>query len=399
MKVLMVSRWFWEEHRRNPDAPGFFGELVQAIVAQGIDLTILCQAQDAGPVPEPRPFDALNVHVFSREGRNRWLSPFDKIVKIWAGYRKGVTDALVIRDFVRQHGPFDAVVAQCEEPDGLACALACLAGKMPPLVTQIHGLRNEFRGGRIRFIRKSSFRFIFRNSARVVANSAQTALWLEQEYGVPQNKIGQCRVHLTSPFLNRAGPVHVNTNHDDKRILFLGALNRNKGPDIFLRAALLLAPDLPGWAFVLVGPETSEDHAFRTTVQELAAHPLLAGRLEMPGRLKPTAVIEQIRRARVVVCPSWVETFSRTTAEALALGRPVVVTETSGAAQWVKSTGAGTVVPPNDPPALARAIHEWTTREDVPEVSARVKSELTAARAAEDWIREVTASTRPTIYL
>jgi D-inositol-3-phosphate glycosyltransferase len=119
----------------------------------------------------------------------------------------------------------------------------------------------------------------------------------------------------------------------------------------------------------------------------------------MPGRLKPTAVIEQIRRARVVVCPSWVETFSRTTAEALALGRPVVVTETSGAAQWVKSTGAGTVVPPNDPPALARAIHEWTTREDVPEVSARVKSELTAARAAEDWIREVTASTRPTIYL
>src|ERR1700683_4482423 len=124
MKVLMVSRWFWEEHRRNQEAPGFFGELAQALAAKGVDLTILSQAPDAGAIPEPRPFDGLNVHVFSREDRNRWLSPFDKIIKAWAGYRKAATDAAVIRRFVRQHGPFDAIVAQCEVPDGLACALA-----------------------------------------------------------------------------------------------------------------------------------------------------------------------------------------------------------------------------------------------------------------------------------
>jgi len=171
MKVLMVSRWLWEERRRNGNAPGFFGELAQAIAAKGVDLTILSQAAGAGPIPERHPIDGLNVHVFSRSGRQPLLAPFDKIIKLWTGYRKAATDAAVIRRFAQQHGPFDAVVAQCEEPDGLACALASLAGQFPPLVTCVHDLRYDFRGENVRFIRKSSLSFIFRNSVRVVANS------------------------------------------------------------------------------------------------------------------------------------------------------------------------------------------------------------------------------------
>jgi len=396
MKILMVSRWLWEERRRNDNKPGFFGELTQAIVAQGIDLTILSQAAGAGPIPERHPVDGLNVHVFSRTGRRPLLAPFDKIIKLWAGYRKAATDAAVIRRFARQHGPFDAVVAQCEEPDGLACALASLAAGFPPLVTQVHDLRYQFRAKSVRFVRKSSLRFVFQKSARVVANSAQTATWLQREYGVPENKIGQCRIHLTAPFLSVAAPRSTEMEPNERKILFLGALNRKKAPDIFLRAAILLAPDLPGWTFVLVGPETSEDLSFRATIQELTSHPLLAHRLEMPGRLEPSAVIDQIRRARVVVCPSRIETFSRTTIEALALGRPVVVTETTGAAHWVKSTGSGSVVPPDDPAALARAIRDWTSRENVPSASATIISELTVAKAAQDWIREIsTAIHRP----
>ena len=388
MKVLLVSRWLWEERRRNGDSPGFFGELVQAIVAKGIDLTILSQASDAGNVPELRPIGPVKMAVFSRENRNLALAPFDKCLKLWTGYRKAATDAAVIRRFVRRHGPFDAVVAQCEEPDGIACAIASLGGGFPPLVTHIHGLRHEVRNGTVRFTRKSSLGFVFRKSARVVANSAQTATWLQREYGVPEDKIGQCRIHLTAPFLKLAAQGDMGADPDRRRILFLGALNPNKAPDVFLRAAALLAPELPGWTFVLVGPETSEDLSYRATLGRLASDPILAGRVEFLGRLEPSSVVDQIRRARVVVCPSWVETFSRTTIEALALGRPVVVTETTGAAQWVKTTGSGSVVSRNDPAALARAIHEWTQKENVPGTSARVTAELTVERAAEDWIRE-----------
>jgi len=385
MKVLMVSRWLWEERRRNSDKPGFFGELAQAIVAKGVDLTILSQATDAGPTPEPRPVDGLNLHVFSREGRSLALSPLDKMLKLWSGYRKAATDASVIRRFVQQHGPFDAIVAQCEEPDGLACALASLRSGFLPLITAVHDLRYQFRRDGVRFIRKSSLGFVFRKSARVVANSDQTATWLQREYGVPENKIGQARIHLTAPFLAQAALNSTQTS--EQRILFLGALNRKKAPDVFLRAATLL----PAATIILVGAETSEDRAFHHTLQELAAHPTLSGRLEMMGRLDPSAVIDQIRRARVVVCPSLIETFSRTTIEALALSRPVIVTDTTGAAHWVQSTGCGSVVPPNNPRALADAILDWTNRKNIPNASAIVTTELTAARAAEDWVREITA--------
>jgi hypothetical protein len=277
------------------------------------------------------------------------LTALDKIVKPWGGYRKAVTDAAVIRRFVRQHGPFDGVVAQCEEPDGLSCALASLAGSFPPLVTQVHDLRYRFDGNEVHFIKKSSLGFIFKRSARVVANSFQTAGWLRNEYGVPEDKMGQ------------------------------------------------LASQLPGWTFALVGPETSDDPAFREELKKIAADPLLAQRVEWLGRLESTAVIDQIRRARVVVCPSRIETFSRTTIEALALGRPVIVSKTTGAAFWVKSTRAGSVVPPNDPEALARAILDWTKRK-APPSSETVCSQLTASQAADDLIAEIKkaiASRRP----
>jgi glycosyltransferase involved in cell wall biosynthesis len=389
MKVLLVSRWLWEERRRNGGHVGFFGELAQAIAAKGIDLTILSQAVDAGVTPESRPVDGLKLHVFSRERRGPWLAPLDKIVKGWAGYRKAVTDATVIRRFVRQYGPFDAVVAQCEEPDGLACALAFLGSGFPPLVTCVHDLRYRFDAKGVRFARKSSLGFVFRKSARVVANSAQTAAWLQREYHVPAAKIGQCRIHLTAPFLRAAAERATAIDPASRRILFLGALNRKKAPDLFLRAATLLAPELSDWTFVLVGPETSEDDSFRALLKELASNPIISGRLEWLGRLEPASVIDQVLRAHVVVCPSRIETFSRTTIEALALGRPVVISETAGAADWVRKTGCGSVAPSGDPEALAGAIREWTSgRKALPSPGAIV-SELTAARAAEDWIEEV----------
>src|SRR5581483_1202211 len=78
MKLLMVSRWLAEEYRRNQGAPGFFGELAEAIAGQGIDLTVLSQSDEAGLEPEPAPIRGLKMHVFEREKRQGSLWLFDK---------------------------------------------------------------------------------------------------------------------------------------------------------------------------------------------------------------------------------------------------------------------------------------------------------------------------------
>ena len=394
MKLLMVSRWIWEEQRRNGGEPGFFGELVQAIAATGADLTILSQADDAIIAPQLRTFAGLKLYVFSREHKRPFLSLVDKVLKPWSGYRKAATDAAIIQDFVQGHGPFDAVIAQCEEPDGMACALATRRRKFPPLITFVHDLRYKFSPGHVRFVHKSSLGYVFSKSRRVVANSEQTAGWLQKEYGVPAKKIGQCRIHLTAPFLATSAKKVTSIELGKRRILFLGALNRKKAPDVFVRAASLLASRLPGWTFALAGPETSDDPSFRAELKKLSSDPSLSERIEWLGRLSPENVIHQIRDARVVVCPSRIETFSRTTIEALALGRPVIVTETTGAAQWVLSTGCGSVVKPDDPAALAEAIAEWAEKTPPTGTAQAVTSQLTAVQAAQDVIREVRAVVR-----
>jgi glycosyltransferase involved in cell wall biosynthesis len=66
-----------------------------------------------------------------------------------------------------------------------------------------------------------------------------------------------------------------------------------------------------------------------------------------------------------------------------------VVTETTGAAAWVKSTGGGSVVPPGDPVALAAGIRLCLSGPASGLDNRSLMEELSVARAAEDWIREV----------
>jgi glycosyltransferase involved in cell wall biosynthesis len=60
--------------------------------------------------------------------------------------------------------------------------------------------------------------------------------------------------------------------------------------------------------------------------------------------------------ADIVVNPSLSESFGRSLIEAMAFGRPVVVTRTGGMTEIVEDTREGFVVAPDDPSALAAAI-------------------------------------------
>lgn len=382
MRVLMVSRWFWEEHRRT--GGGFVRELVEAVTASGIQLTILSQENEAGLVPEPRELSSLRIWVTSREKRRKTFFWADKLVKFWSGHRKAATDAASVLHMVKHHGPFDAIWAQTEEPDGLTCALAAMFGSCPPIVTQVQSLRFNLSHNKIRPQRRSSLGWVFRCSALVVANSNVTTFWLQKHYGIPLERIRRCRVHLTKDF--RAGPEIVSR---EKRILFLGAINRNKAPEIFLKAVSQIAPELIGWRFVMIGGQTEQDEDLHKELQSLSEHPYLKDRVDWFGRVSGDAVRHEILRASLVVCPSRFETFSRTTVEALALDRPVIVTETTGAENWVRESAVGGVIPSGDHTALAHAIRDQIQKgSTLPSgFSKKIRLELTADKAAGELIQ------------
>jgi glycosyltransferase involved in cell wall biosynthesis len=82
----------------------------------------------------------------------------------------------------------------------------------------------------------------------------------------------------------------------------------------------------------------------------------LGTRCRFLGSVPRAAMADLYGRSRVVAIPSRYENFSTVGVEAMASGRPVVCSATGGIAPLVERWGAGTVVPPDDPAALADAL-------------------------------------------
>lgn len=107
-------------------------------------------------------------------------------------------------------------------------------------------------------------------------------------------------------------------------------------------------------------------------------------KLEEYFHLRPPLekVGEAMRHFTVYVQPSLSESFGLATAEAMAMGLPVVVTQVSGLKELVKNGKTGLVVPPRDPGALAEAIKKLLKDEQL-----RVKLGEAARRKAKREFR------------
>lgn len=345
MRIALISKWLARESERFGPAGGFVQQTAEALLDRGHEVIALSQVKGAR-ADDTRPIGRIPTHRFDAERRRPWLALADKLGKSLTGHRKIVTDALEIRRFLRDQGPFDCVWAQAEDPDGSACGVAARLGAIPPLLITVQAVRWQETGeGRLRFTHQRNLRLGFSRAAVVAANSPLCAQWLRDAYGVTEKQIGYYRVNLTRSFL-AAAQLARDTRTDassSQRLLFLGALNATKAPDIFLAAARQLAARAPVWHFVIAGGETEKNPALDATLAALRDAPELRGRVTFTGGLDEARVIDEITRARLVVCPSRIDTLSRATVEALALGRPVVVAENVGARHLVESTGAGVV--------------------------------------------------------
>jgi glycosyltransferase involved in cell wall biosynthesis len=76
------------------------------------------------------------------------------------------------------------------------------------------------------------------------------------------------------------------------------------------------------------------------------------------------------RSASAVVLPSLFEGFGLPAIEALAAGTPVVASRAGALPELIADAGAGALVPPRDPPGLAKAIAETLERWDAAHAAA-----------------------------
>jgi glycosyltransferase involved in cell wall biosynthesis len=130
-----------------------------------------------------------------------------------------------------------------------------------------------------------------------------------------------------------------------------------KGHEVFLEALARLSPDLRVRGYVVGGP-IYETAGSQVTLEALRAR---AGALGLAGRVGFTGFVDDTAAAMraldvVVHASTEPEPFGLVIAEAMACGRPVVVSAAGGAGELAEAAGSVPTFAPGDAAGLARRI-------------------------------------------
>ena len=131
-------------------------------------------------------------------------------------------------------------------------------------------------------------------------------------------------------------------------VLFLGRISWKKGLDRLIEALAAI----PGVTLAVAG---NDDERLLPSLQELARRTGVAGRVRFVGEVHGAAKGWLLDHAAVFCLPSSSENFGLAALEAMAAGRPVVVSSEVGLAS-LPEAAPGLVVAPAGPAALAAAI-------------------------------------------
>lgn len=224
-----------------------------------------------------------------------------------------------------------------------------------PHVCTVHTLLGEGRGlGRLRRLAGQAML----GSADVVIAVAGV---ISREIGASQRVRASRRVRLIYNGVDAEGLVREAKSGKGREVLrrlgieaadllvgFAGRLAPEKGADIFLEAAGIVARRRPDAQFVVVGDGPEREH-LRRRAAELG----LADRCRFLGFRDDAPAL--IGALSVLAMPSRTEGFPFVLLEALAQGTPVVASDVGGVHE-VLSKGGGLLVRPGDAESLAAGI-------------------------------------------
>jgi glycosyltransferase involved in cell wall biosynthesis len=138
-------------------------------------------------------------------------------------------------------------------------------------------------------------------------------------------------------------------SNDNFVIGHAAAFTHEKGQDVALQAALLLAPKLPRARMLLAGEGPERSQPAMVDLMRRAS-----GMAQLPGFVDD---LNQFYAAlNVFIMPSRSEAWGLTALRAMAYGLPVIASNVGGLPEAIEDGKSGWLVPPESPEALANAI-------------------------------------------
>ena len=171
-------------------------------------------------------------------------------------------------------------------------------------------------------------------------------------------------------------------------IAFVGRLDRRKGVDVMLEAAVSFLRAHPDAQLRLIGDDPG------TTDWPARVPADLAGRVEFRGHVPDGELLQAMADADVVCAPSRFESFGLVPVEAMMQGRPVIGGAAGGMLDTIVDGATGLLVEPGSAPALTAALERLASDAALRErmgaagrarYEAEFSPERAAARLAEVW--------------
>jgi glycosyltransferase involved in cell wall biosynthesis len=238
--------------------------------------------------------------------------------------------------------------------------------------------------------RDDLWREIFGIVDRVVAHGAGAVERLVA-LGVDRKRIAR----IPHPLFTAPGESDT-TPPSGRTLLHFGLLRSSKGLDVLLKALPEIVAAAPGARLVVAGDPIEPIEPLRALADRLGVAEQVEWRL---GYVGETEIPPLMAEATVVVLPYRKIESSGVLATALGHGRPAVVTDVGSLGDTMREFGAGEVVPPEDPHALAQACVRLLTDEnalaEAYRGTQRARAALTwdeAARAHEELYEDVLAA-------
>lgn len=147
------------------------------------------------------------------------------------------------------------------------------------------------------------------------------------------------------------------------QVLFLARLHERKRPLDFVEAAHRVLGTGVDAEFILAGPNEGEGPTVERRIAELG----IGNRVRWIGAIEPNQTNALIENAAVYVLPAVREVFPMSVLEALSSGTPTIITADNGLAETLHESGAGIVVPADNPVAIAEAVTELFASESARE--------------------------------
>jgi glycosyltransferase involved in cell wall biosynthesis len=273
-----------------------------------------------------------------------------------------MADALFLDGLVRELKPC------CVISHFGASALMMTVGafrRVPTRIRWYHTLSTQLDGDTTKhskigqWLKRFRSRVVYKLATHIVANSDAAKQDLMKTFHVAKSK---CQVFwnaLQDPLGNSAFAERVKAVGSDRnRFVCVGRFDPSKGQDIALRAVARVVRQLPDAKLEFIGDGSTWRYC-----QSLARELGIAARCTFPGRLSHQEVLLRIASARATIAPSRAEAFGLVNIESLALGVPVIGSNTGGIAEIVRDRVDGLLFPPGNYEALGQGMIELAQNE------------------------------------